>query len=861
MARLLVPEVLQGSAMDCGPAVLKALLEGLGIEASYQRIRDACRTGADGTSIDALEDLAVGLGLEAYQEMVPVDDALGALARQTPCVAIVRSTSDAPHFVVVWRIRFGFAQIMDPARGRLLIPAKDLQRDLHVHEQPFAREDFRRWWDTTEWFRIVEQRLTRLSKQGALDSDTDPCRLGLVEASARLVERLAVRGSDAAEIVDAFACASASGEGVIPETQLAIRSRSAEEVVVRGAVFLVVRNPGRRGGVTPDAAYARVLGGDGPSAGRLLSSQLSERSRILLLSLSLLSVLTAVVSVGEMVFLRAAFNAHTLLALPQQRIAGTLLYALLVGLLLALDAATSFGIVRLGRAVELRLRMALLAKLPRLPDHFFRSRSMSDVTHRSQGLFHVKALPDVVFAIVKHGIDVLVTAVALCVIYPPGAPFAAAAVLFGVVLPALSLRARQRVEGRVQTHASSLGQLYLDSLLGLVPLRTHGGQLSIRAKQDEYLAPWRRESERSVSLLAATEAVQGIGTLLLVAILILRFVQEAPNQATLLLVAFWALRLPLQTRAFSASLQHLPGIRASLTRLVEPLTADETPAHAEPGPEPVLRESHGLAIRVDDLSVVLGSQLVLDGVSLKIQPGERIAIVGSSGAGKSTLIACLLGLVDRASGLIAVDDVPLEQFDIGRLRRQTVWVDPAVQLWNRPAIENLQFGNPRGARHPLHPAIEHVGLEDLLERLPKGLATELGESGARVSGGEGQRIRTARALLRRGVRLVLLDEAFRGLERPVRQRASQALRARVAGATILEVTHDVADTQGHDRVLVIEDGKLIEEGTPARLLGRRSRYAELVDADREVHARIWSAEHWKRVSVGDGLVVTEEAPS
>jgi ABC-type transport system involved in cytochrome bd biosynthesis fused ATPase/permease subunit len=349
-----------------------------------------------------------------------------------------------------------------------------------------------------------------------------------------------------------------------------------------------------------------------------------------------------------------------------------------------------------------------------------------------------------------------------------------------------------------------------------------------------------------------------------ITLLLWSYLRVEQNQGTLLLISFWALRLPLEARALSAGLQRVPGVLAATGRLVEPLTAHESPADVEVGDEEtlVLGNRPGMSLRFRDVGVVLGTHEVLAGFSLDIKGGAHIAIVGSSGAGKSSLLAVLLGLLERAQGEILVDGHPLERYDVGRLRRETVWVDPAVQLWNRSMLANLQFGNPLGARHPLDAIVEETELKDLLERMSKGFATPLGESGARVSGGEGQRVRLSRALLRRGARLVLLDEAFRGLDRRARRRFSKSVRARAKNVTLLEVTHDVADTQEFDRILVIEDGKLVEDGPPRALLATAgSRYAELVRADLDVQAAVWSASHWKRIILEAGSVRTIEAPA
>ena len=147
-------------------------------------------------------------------------------------------------------------------------------------------------------------------------------------------------------------------------------------------------------------------------------------------------------------------------------------------------------------------------------------------------------------------------------------------------------------------------------------------------------------------------------------------------------------------------------------------------------------------------------------------------------------------------------------------------------------------------------------LRDLLEKLPNGLQTQLGEGGALVSGGEGQRVRLGRGLLRPGVRLVILDEPFRGLERERRLELLARARRWWRAATLLCITHDVGETQGFDRVLVVEGGEIVEDGVPADLAGRpESRYRAMLEAERQVRQGLWSSEVWRRLRLEGGRLV------
>jgi ATP-binding cassette subfamily B protein len=149
-------------------------------------------------------------------------------------------------------------------------------------------------------------------------------------------------------------------------------------------------------------------------------------------------------------------------------------------------------------------------------------------------------------------------------------------------------------------------------------------------------------------------------------------------------------------------------------------------------------------------------------------------------------------------------------------------------------------------------------LRRVLEKLPDGLQTGLGEGGAMVSGGEGQRVRLGRAMLRRDARLVILDEPFRGLDREKRRDLMDRARELWSDATLLCVTHDVGETMSFERALVIEGGRIVEDDAPLALANRAdSRYRQLLDAEISVRAGLWEAAEWRRLHMDGGRVVEE----
>jgi ATP-binding cassette subfamily B protein len=288
--------------------------------------------------------------------------------------------------------------------------------------------------------------------------------------------------------------------------------------------------------------------------------------------------------------------------------------------------------------------------------------------------------------------------------------------------------------------------------------------------------------------------------------------------------------------------------------LLEPLGALEDSDDAPSAERPESR-AHAAAIRFTDASVRAAGKTILSGLDFAIAPGSHVAVVGASGSGKSTLCALLLGHHRTASGEVLVDGVPLRGARLDDLRRETAWVDPAVQLWNRSLLDNVQYGSREPPRD-LAGVLEGADVVRLLEQLPNGLQTRLGDGGALVSGGEGQRVRLARAMLREASRLVLLDEPFRGLDREKRRTLLARARQVWSRATLLCVTHDVGETRDFERVIVLDEGRVVEDGDPQVLANEPgTRYRALLDAERSVRTELWRGKPWRRLELRAGVLV------
>lgn len=544
------------------------------------------------------------------------------------------------------------------------------------------------------------------------------------------------------------------------------------------------------------------------------------------------------------------------LKLSGQRLAAWAALLLFLGGLLALEWPAAAGLLRLGRHLELRLRARFLLKIPRLEDHYFQSRLISDMAFRAHSLQFLRQLPELGGQFLRSGASLVFTAAAIAWLYPGAGWPAGLAVVAAVGLPLLFQPPLIERDLRFREISAALSRFYLDALLGLRAIQAHCAERTLRSAQCGQLERWAEAGLRQQALLVRAEAAQMAVTFALVVGLVYQQAARAPDPAGLLLLIYWALSIPANGRSLAAVAWSLPALRNTLLRFLEPLGAREEDARDEDVVEAVPpTASHGVKVEIEDVTVVAGGHAILQDVSLQVAPGEHVAIVGLSGAGKSSLVGLLLGWHKPAQGCVRVDDVPLDAGRLAQLRRDTAWVDPQVHLFQATLLANLSYGNGHDAPRRIGEAIGDAGLLEILERLPDGLQTSLGEGGALVAGGEGQRVRIGRAAARPGVRLAVLDEPARGLDRETRRGVVGVLRRRFEGATLLCITHDVSDTLDFDRVLVVEEGRIREQGAPRALWQNSgSRYRALMDHEKLVQRQLWSHRMWRRLRMSQGTV-------
>jgi ABC-type multidrug transport system fused ATPase/permease subunit len=269
-----------------------------------------------------------------------------------------------------------------------------------------------------------------------------------------------------------------------------------------------------------------------------------------------------------------------------------------------------------------------------------------------------------------------------------------------------------------------------------------------------------------------------------------------------------------------AAAQRVSQLLAAALEAPAPADASETCALERPLTLPIQFEHVGYRYAPE-------RPWALSDVSFELRPGETVALVGHSGAGKSTLASLLLRLWDATQGAVRIGGVDVKQLPLAELRRLVTAVPQDVYLFNTTLRENIRLGAPDADDRSVEAAARAALAHDFICELPEGYDSRVGELGARLSGGQRQRIAIARALLR-DAPILVLDEAVSSLDSVGEQAIARAIAQLRQGRTSLVIAHRLSSIVSADRLLVLEHGKLVEQGTHAELAGRDGPYARLI---------------------------------
>jgi ATP-binding cassette, subfamily B, bacterial len=523
--------------------------------------------------------------------------------------------------------------------------------------------------------------------------------------------------------------------------------------------------------------------------------------------------------------------------------------AVFAGTVLVQAAATRTFVTltgRFGQAVVLELRRRLFAHVLRLPVSFHESYTSGRVISRQTS--DVEAISD----LFDEGLDGLITAVLSCVLVGTGMllldwPLALVVLSGFIPLTWLSVwfRKRSAVAYRWIREANALVIVHF--------VETFGGLRAVQAfrreKRNEEIFDaltddYARASKRSSQINAIfAPGIAMIGNVITGVVLCYGGLRVLDGDIRIGVLASFLLYLqrffdPLQDvsqfyntfQSAASALEKISGVLEEEPSVAEPpVVANPAPAVL---PAPVSPSGAGRRVEFDSVRFGYRKAVVLPGLDLDIPAGQTVALVGETGAGKTTVARLLARFYDPNAGRVLLDGADLRSLPDAELRREIVLITQESFLFEGTVAENIRLGRPTATDEEVEAAARAIGAHSFIAALSEGYATTVGKRGGKLSAGQRQLLSFCRAFIA-APSVLVLDEATALLDIPSERLVQSALRTVLAGRTALIIAHRLSTVAIADRVLVLRSGRVIEDGTPAELMGGTGEYAEL-------HAR-WAA--------------------
>ncbi len=513
--------------------------------------------------------------------------------------------------------------------------------------------------------------------------------------------------------------------------------------------------------------------------------------------------------------------------------------ALFAGLTLAsflLNVASGLRYTRISAEILFDMRLALYRHLQRLSPRFWAAMPLGQIVSRiNSDIGEIqRVIAEVALAWIGNIVFLTGTVVLLAVL--DLRLFLISLVVLPPAIWAL-VRYRRRLEGEVavlRERSAGIGTFLIETLQGVRLVVGANAQereaTRFRAHNDGFI-------DALMSMRRLTYLSGGLPGLLLSAgsaIVFLyggaRVIDGSLTMGTLVAFIAYQMRLLGPVQGLMGLYASLATARVSLRRVNELLDVRaEVVETDDAAPLPAAR-GH---LTLEDASFSFGRGAVLRGVSLDIRPGEIVAIAGSSGGGKSTIADLLARQLDPDAGRVLLDGHDLRALRLEDVRRHVAVVEQEPFVMNASLRENVRYARPDATDAEIEAACRAAGLADLIERLPDGLETHVGERGRALSAGERQRLAIARAFLADPVVLVL-DEATGALDAPTEAQVIRGYEAVMRGRTTIVITHRAALALRADRVVVLEDGRIVEDGPAAELLERAGALRTLFPGDADI---------------------------